>query len=307
MGIVVILTIFGISMLIFGENSWVPAVAGVVALILGGFIATYFTKNKKISYGTYVGVILAVMLLILGLGTFTVNMSIGIFVFLLVITSVGGFFGKILAENNRQTFKTGLKDLLTISKIKKILENEYRRSQAVNYDRQTFKTEYKNKNSQNKKSPKNVIYCPQCGLKDSNSSKLCADCGENLETGRRYLKITQFLLYFSVALFLMFFVSLIIADSGVDTGDYSLFTIPILFLILASIPMLLGKLILPRFNGHIPRYCPKCEHSDFNEKYCIKCGYNLENVLGCFSCNLGVDLYDIEFNKNYINLYRHII
>ena len=70
--------------------------------------------------------------------------------------------------------------------------------------------------------------------------------------------------------------------------------------------MLLDKIILP-LSGHARIYCPKCENKNYNEKYCIKCGYNLENVLGCFSGNIGVDLYDIELNKKYINLYRHII
>ena len=151
------------------------------------------------------------------------------------------------------------------------------------------------------------MYCPQCGLKDLDNSRLCKSCGENLETGRNYLKAAQLLQYTSFALFLMFIVSLIIAGSDINYGNYSTITVPILFIILSLSSILIEKLILPHISGHNRLYCPKCENKDHNGNYCIKCGYNLENVLGCFSGNIGVELYDIELNKNYINLYRHII
>lgn len=292
LGIVVTILIFGIAVLFFGEASGVLWFTGFFAVTTGGFIATYFTKNKKIRYGLYVGIILTILMLILDLEDYNgdIGDSILFFVLFSVITCIGGFFGKITDKNKRQEFKKGLK-------------KEYKRYKTINGgEKGTFKRGYKQE-----KSSSNTIYCPQCGLKDSSNSRFCADCGEDLETGRNYLKRTRYLQYISAALILMFFISLIIAGSGMSTGDYSLFVIPILFFILTFISILLYKLILPFISGHARRYCPKCEHHDFNGNFCVNCGYNLENVLSCFKCNLGADLYDIELNKRYINLYRHII
>ena len=332
LGITAAVSIFGISMLIFGETSWIPGAVFIFAFILGGFIATYFTKIKRTRYGIYVGIIFAAMLFILGMGSYTesdISWAIFMPVLFSVLTGIGGFLGKIIDKNRGPNFKIEdkLADNMPQSKkerkIAKAIERSNKRKAEYKTnkieERNEQKTEYtsykpinsssipKVKTEHKNKPPSNVIYCPQCGLEDSNNSRLCTSCGENLKSGRNYLKTTTFLRYVSIALFLMFFISLIIAGNEIDLGDYSAAILPIIVIILVSITIITEKLILPRLGDHARIYCPKCENKANDDRYCIKCGYNLENVLGCFSGNIRVDLYDIELNKNYINLYRHII
>lgn len=272
LGAIVTITILGISMLAF-YSSWISGVANFTAPLLGGFTASYFTKKRIMRYGACAGIIsgiifASILILFENIPADGIIIALVSFSILFgVLAGIGGLIGEITDENRRHEIKTGRRD----------------------------------------KPPSNVIYCPQCGLKDLDNSTLCISCGEDLESIRNYLKKTRYLLYISIGIALMFIISLIIAVNETSTANYSSFTVPIILFILIFIPVIIGKLILTPPQNHASKYCPKCENKDYNKKYCIKCGYNLENVLGCFSGNIGVDLYDIELNKNYINLYRHII
>ena len=112
LGVIAAIIFFGplwnFSIFLFGETSW--ALWGLIfaALIIGGFIATYFTKEKRIRYGSYVGIILAAMM-ILWLGFEGIIMAIFQFmfycVFFSVIAGIGGFIVKITDKSDKYSFK----------------------------------------------------------------------------------------------------------------------------------------------------------------------------------------------------------
>lgn len=153
------------------------------------------------------------------------------------------------------------------------------------------------------------MYCPQCGSKLDNS-KYCPSCSENLDALHKYISYKSAIKLFFTVFFFIFIGFLIYGSDSITstTANNYIYLASLLFIFIIVYPIFYQWVVIPVIRrSQSQRYCPKCEHEDFNENFCVECGYNLKNVLGCFKCNLGVDLYDIEFNKNYINIYRHII
>lgn len=73
------------------------------AIIFGGFIATYLTAEKRIMYSFGVGIIISIIVLILGLGTYKeYNDMVFLFVFYTLVAGIGGFFGKKIEEISRK-------------------------------------------------------------------------------------------------------------------------------------------------------------------------------------------------------------
>ena len=82
-------------------------------LIAGGFIATYFAKERKIRYGVYVGVMFAAVIAILAIGRISLGYNRFVMaVFLLslfsLMTGFGGFLEKMTEKNYRESFKIKL-------------------------------------------------------------------------------------------------------------------------------------------------------------------------------------------------------
>lgn len=68
-----------------------------VAMVLGGFIATYFAKKRKIEFGLYEGMCIIISILLFTV-YYGLNVSLGIgFIFMalviLLITGLGGLIG----------------------------------------------------------------------------------------------------------------------------------------------------------------------------------------------------------------------
>lgn len=86
----------------------------VLIFIAGGFIATYFTKDMRIRYGFYVGIILSVLAVTIGvigrnlIGYKGTALAVSMFLGISLITGIGGFIGKMTDKSNRQSFKTKL-------------------------------------------------------------------------------------------------------------------------------------------------------------------------------------------------------
>lgn len=84
-----------------------PIFIYIYPVLIGGFIATYFAKEKKTRYGIYVGIIIIILF---GLPAFLVDISnytnfLLVSFFVIIPAGIGGFLGKMTDENNRQTFK----------------------------------------------------------------------------------------------------------------------------------------------------------------------------------------------------------
>lgn len=97
LGIMAAITIFGITTLAFNVTLWTMLVAVPASLIIGGFIATYFTKEKKRVYSVYVGAIIAVFMVISfgrSLEYDVIAYNLLLIVFIPLITSIGGYIGK---------------------------------------------------------------------------------------------------------------------------------------------------------------------------------------------------------------------
>ncbi|MCE7699249.1 MAG: zinc ribbon domain-containing protein [Methanobacterium paludis] len=140
------------------------------------------------------------------------------------------------------------------------------------------------------------MHCPICGLKNSGNSKICKSCGKDLKGGRDHLKIARYKQVIAMTLPVVLLIIFIATTKyGYEYFQYLGYTI----LFIAGFSILFLETRSPSYGQH-SRYCPNCEHSNFNEKFCIKCGYNLEDILGYFITTN----HDIEMNRNYINIYR---
>ncbi len=117
LGSVLIIVLFFSFVIIIGSNfnngivSNLFLIIGTLILFIGGFIGTYFAKDRKIRYGIYVGIIFAVLeitaVISHGLvGYRGIFIVIFIFLLFLLFTGIGGFVAKMTERNNRQLFKS---------------------------------------------------------------------------------------------------------------------------------------------------------------------------------------------------------
>ena len=114
LGIIVSFMIFVKISLSFSTSILILVAILFATLILGGFIATYLTKDRKMKYGVYEGITLAVFIIILLEIAHSTELNIisvvSALVLCPVISGIGGFIGEIADENNRQSFKKHLHD-----------------------------------------------------------------------------------------------------------------------------------------------------------------------------------------------------
>jgi hypothetical protein len=110
LGIITGIILFIISIKLFSGNVLAEVASNFVIAIIGGFIATYFAKEKKIRYGIYVGIIFSVIFISI-VALIPINYIyflialVGIIFEVLLPAVIGGFIGKMTEENSRQTFK----------------------------------------------------------------------------------------------------------------------------------------------------------------------------------------------------------
>ena len=96
-----IITVFILPLIwsVFTGAAPIPIIVFVVAIVLGGFIATYFSKEKKMQYGIYEGIIIILIFIIPEALTHTTDIDIlssliGITLVVLLPVSIGGYLGK---------------------------------------------------------------------------------------------------------------------------------------------------------------------------------------------------------------------
>lgn len=80
----------------------------IIIIILGGFIATYLAKERKIRYGLYVGTLsmaiegvyqIILMNIQFYFGISLLTLTLGIIIIGTVFGTIGGFLGKIMPKN----------------------------------------------------------------------------------------------------------------------------------------------------------------------------------------------------------------
>ena len=90
-------------------------VGSLFALLLGGFITTYFTKEKKRRYSVYTGLLLTVAFFVLSIlakiydihNTGFILMTIFLFILVPLITGAGGCLGGFFGRKNQKEPITG--------------------------------------------------------------------------------------------------------------------------------------------------------------------------------------------------------
>jgi len=96
LGLIVSFIVFFIVQLIYSE------IDSFIAFILGGFIATYFAKERRIIYGLYEGVLFVFIITFIGIiknyeyfgsHSFLINLP-GIILLGVIFGTIGGFIGK---------------------------------------------------------------------------------------------------------------------------------------------------------------------------------------------------------------------
>lgn len=85
----------------------IPIIVFIVAIMLGGFIATYFSKENKMQYGIYEGIIIIAIFIILAALTDTNDIDIlssliGVTLVVILPVSIGSYLGKTAGEYLKQ-------------------------------------------------------------------------------------------------------------------------------------------------------------------------------------------------------------
>jgi putative membrane protein (TIGR04086 family) len=84
-------------------------VVGVISFVIGGFIATFFAKEKKIQYGVCVGIIVILLSIVIhGTNNESYYIIIGKFVGYLLSATIGGYIGIIINKHLQNTAKLEL-------------------------------------------------------------------------------------------------------------------------------------------------------------------------------------------------------
>lgn len=106
LGVISSAIIFEILTLIFSYNSWLLIAS--FAVFIGGFLANYFTKIRRIIYGTIMGFITAAIVVILGIDTYipsNISWALVIFYVFPAISSASSFFAEMTDKMGRQRFR----------------------------------------------------------------------------------------------------------------------------------------------------------------------------------------------------------
>jgi hypothetical protein len=84
-------------------------VVGAISFVIGGFIATFFAKEKKIQYGIYLGIILIMFSLVIhGTNNESYYIIIGKIAVYLLSAGFGGYIGVIVNKHLKNTVKPEL-------------------------------------------------------------------------------------------------------------------------------------------------------------------------------------------------------
>jgi hypothetical protein len=115
-GVILSFVLYLIAISVFGVIGWIGAFQAIqgaswfgtllliVSYILGGFIATYFTEEKKIQYALYEGIFILLIFIVLtvpnsSLDATTLLLSLFSYGILLILLAVmGGMFGQMIDE-----------------------------------------------------------------------------------------------------------------------------------------------------------------------------------------------------------------
>ncbi len=102
------ITVFGVTkwvgaVLVLPEYSWFGTYLIIVSFILGGFIATYFAKERNMKYGLFEGIIIILLLIFLTVPVVDLNnytfttayMTVFAYIMIILLASLGGMLGQM--------------------------------------------------------------------------------------------------------------------------------------------------------------------------------------------------------------------
>ncbi len=87
--------------MIFPQHTIGTTLMANISLIIGGFIATYFTKDKKIIYGFYVGIGIIISVIFTVPQTSIVNI-VTVSLMTIIITTIGAIIAKKINPTHNQ-------------------------------------------------------------------------------------------------------------------------------------------------------------------------------------------------------------
>jgi uncharacterized membrane protein YjgN (DUF898 family) len=93
-GLIVVVLLVIISVRVFNATPVLGMAVILLSIIIGGFLATYFSKYRKIRYSFYMGLILAVLFAITVKDSFGLLSVINGFLFFPLVAIIGGFLEK---------------------------------------------------------------------------------------------------------------------------------------------------------------------------------------------------------------------
>lgn len=80
---------------------------GILTYVIGGFIAVFFARERKIQYALYEGIVITLIIALMALAA-SADVTITIFygVSIMVLALIGGIIGLMIDKNYRKSFKT---------------------------------------------------------------------------------------------------------------------------------------------------------------------------------------------------------
>lgn len=153
------------------------------------------------------------------------------------------------------------------------------------------------------------MFCPYCGKENTDNSKHCAECGENLSEEKEYLRLFKIF-------DLMAFLCMIIVVGSIILYRFKFITLSLSGFLLVFISIILLFMFATKktrnfiayflnlflFKDSSRKQCPECEEFVPDQDYCINCGYGLSGVLYYSRRNREY----VEINREYIRTWERI-
>lgn len=110
LGLIISAILFAISIMTVNATSVEGNVVNISTLMVGGFIATYFSRDKKIRYSIYMGLLLAVLSSIIIYIKISNDLAVIIpgLLYFPLIALMGGLLGKMKFSNIQKTKRFSL-------------------------------------------------------------------------------------------------------------------------------------------------------------------------------------------------------
>jgi putative membrane protein (TIGR04086 family) len=105
-GVIISFILYLIALSLFVDY-WVNVGIILFSYMLGGFIAVFYAREKKIQYALYEGILIMLIIVLLGnVASSDVNIAFLYGILIILLAVIGGMIGLMMDKNFRQSFKT---------------------------------------------------------------------------------------------------------------------------------------------------------------------------------------------------------